>query len=440
MSVSETYSDRLASQEREVVRIDRTERTLLTIATIFVVVNYLSLAILNGPTSLDFWLQPLLWMLSAWGGHLLLDHRLSQRDPFLFAIPMFLAGCGLILIDRLAPDFASRQSVWLLISTGLMLITASQDRLIRWLKQYRYVLLLVGLVLLSSTILFGTNPSGASTAPRLWLNIANFYVQPSELLKVILVAFLASYLAEQYPLLRATLVEDSQRRVWFLPRVLGPILLMWALSIIILIWQRDLGTAMLFFIVFILLIYVASGYFSVLVGGLLLILIAGLAAYQLFDVVQLRVDIWLNPWVDADGRAYQIVQSLMAISSGQIFGQGISQGLPTVIPVVHSDFIFAALAEEWGFTGITVAVTCFAVIAFRGFRTAALQPDRPFSALLAVGLSMMLAVQAVMIMGGVLKLIPLTGVTLPFVSYGGSSLLISFVMVGLLLRLSVSDT
>jgi cell division protein FtsW (lipid II flippase) len=439
MNLSETIPDLAIVPEREELRVDHTERTLLIIATVFLAVNYLSLAILTGPTTVGFWVQPVLWLICAWGGHILLERRLPQHDPFLFAVPMFLSGAGLILIDRLAPDFATRQSVWLLIATGLLLITALQDYLIRWLKQYRYMLLLVGLILLSSTILFGTNPSGAATAPRLWLNLANFYVQPSELLKVILVAFLASYLAEQYPILRATLVEESQRRIWFLPRVLGPILLMWALSIVILIWQRDLGTAMLFFIVFILLIYVASGYFSVLLGGLLLTLIAGVAAYQLFDVVQLRIDIWLNPWADADNRSYQIVQSLMAISSGQIFGQGISQGLPTVIPVVHSDFIFAALAEEWGLIGITVVVTCFAVIAVRGFRIAVLQPDRPFSVLLAVGLSMMLAVQAVMIMGGVLKLIPLTGVTLPFVSYGGSSLLISFVMIGLLLRLSTSD-
>jgi cell division protein FtsW (lipid II flippase) len=435
MSLSETLSERLLSREQEEVRIERTERTLLVIASVFLLVNYASLAILNSPTTLEFWLQPLLWMICAWGGHVLLERRLPQRDSFLFAIPMFLSACGLILIDRLAPEFATRQSVWLLMATLLLLITSLQDYLIRWLKQYRYVLLIIGLVLLSSTILFGTNPSGAATAPRLWLNIAGFYVQPSELLKIILVAFLASYLAEQYPLLRTSLVED-QRRSWFLPRVLGPILLMWALSIVILIWQRDLGTAMLFFIVFILLIYVASGYFSVLVGGLLLILVAGIAAYQLFDVVQLRIDIWLNPWPDADNRAYQIVQSLMAISSGQIFGQGISQGLPTVIPVVHSDFIFAALAEEWGFIGITVVVTCFGVIAIRGFRIAVLHQERPFSALFAVGLSMMLSVQAVMIMGGVLKLIPLTGVTLPFVSYGGSSLLISFIMIGLLMKLS----
>ncbi len=439
MGVGETFIENIAPEEQEFIRTHRTERLLLLIAAAFLLVNYLSLSILRGPVELKLWLRPLIWILCAFGGHLLLERRLAHHDPYLYAVPMFLSGCGLVLIDRLAPAFADRQILWLIFGTVVLLLTALQGFLIRWLKQYRYVLLLVGLVLLSSTILFGTNPTGSSLAPQLWLNIGNLHIQPSELLKIILVAFLASYLAEQYPILRASIAEDSQRRVWFLPRVIGPVLLMWALSVIVLIWQRDLGTAMLFFIVFILLIYVASGYASVLMGGLLLMLIAGFAGYQLFSVVQLRVDIWLNPWLDADGRAYQIVQSLMAFASGHIFGQGISQGLPTVIPVVHSDFIFAAVAEEWGLVGVAIIVTCFAVIAMRGFRVGALQQDHPFSALLAVGLSMMLAVQAVMIMGGVLKLVPLTGVTLPFVSYGGSSLVISFMMVGLLLHLSAQN-
>lgn len=440
MGVSDTFIEDIAPEEQEFIRAHRTERTLLMIAAAFLLVNYVSLSILRGPMELKLWLRPLIWILCAFGAHLLLERRLPQHDPFLFAIPMFLSGSGLVLIDRLAPHFADRQILWLIVATVALLLTALQGILIRWLKQYRYVLLLVGLILLSSTILFGTNPTGSTLAPRLWLNIGNLHIQPSELLKVILVAFLASYLAEQYPILRASIAEDSQRRVWFLPRVIGPVLLMWALSVIVLIWQRDLGTAMLFFIVFLLLIYVASGYASVLVGGFILVLIAGFTAYRLFSVVELRVDIWLNPWLDADGNAYQIVQSLMAFASGHIFGQGIAQGLPIVIPVVHSDFIFAAAAEEWGLLGVAMIVTCFAVITIRGFRVGALQQDRPFSALLAVGLSMMLAVQAVMIMGGVLKLVPLTGVTLPFVSYGGSSLLISFIMIGLLLRLSTPDT
>ncbi len=225
----------------------------------------------------------------------------------------------------------------------------------------------------------------------------------------------------------------------FSPRIVGPVVLMWGLSVVILIWQRDLGTAVLFFIVFMVLLYVASGYTALLIVGALLIGAAALVAYRLFDVVQLRVDIWLNPWPEADNRAFQIVQSLLAFASGGVFGQGVGQGSPNYIPVVHSDFVFAALAEEWGLLGVVAVIACIATFVIRGLRIAILQRSRPFHTLLAVGLSVMLATQSLLIMAGVLKLIPLTGVTLPYFSYGGSSLLVNFVMVGLLMRLSSGE-
>ncbi len=173
-----------------------------------------------------------------------------------------------------------------------------------------------------------------------------------------------------------------------------------------------------------------------MIGGSVLLMVAGLVAYNLFSVVELRVDIWINPWLEADGRAYQIVQSLMAFAAGGIWGEGIGQGSPTYIPVVHSDFIFSALAEEYGLLGIIVCIAGLAILVMRGMRMAVQHQSRPFYALLATGLSMLLAIQSVLIMGGVLKLLPLTGVTLPFLSYGGSSLLATFVITGLLLRLS----
>jgi cell division protein FtsW len=148
------------------------------------------------------------------------------------------------------------------------------------------------------------------------------------------------------------------------------------------------------------------------------------------------VDIWLNPWPEADGRAYQIVQSLMAFGAGSIFGEGIGQGSPTYIPVVHSDFVFSALAEEYGLLGVVVLITCIAIFVMRGLRIAVLTQERPFYSLMAIGLSMLIGIQSFLIMGGVLKILPLTGVTLPYISYGGSSLLISFIILGLLLRLS----
>lgn len=423
--------------EPELIFVERTERRLLLLSGIFIAVNYVALMLIRQDGG-DL-LPLLVWILCAVLGHMLLHRYLPQHDPLLFPLAMFLSGWGLVIIDRLAPYFADRQAIWLLASVAAMVLTAALPHLIHWLKEYRYLLLISGLVLLVSTILLGTNPSGEERAPQLWLGFAGLYFQPSEALKIILVAFLASYLAEQYPIMRAEGLEGDQRLLPFSPRVLGPILLVWGLSIVVLIWQRDLGTAMLFFLVFLLLLYVASGYTLILVSGAVLTVIAAFVGYHLFDVVKLRIDIWLNPWLEADGRAYQIVQSLMAFASGGIFGQGIGQGIPTFIPVVHSDFIFSAIGEEWGLLGLLVVVVIFVVLVARGLRISSFQQEKPFYGLLAVGLTLLIAIQSLLIMGGVLKLVPLTGVTLPFLSYGGSSLLMTFVMLGLLLRLSAGD-
>ena len=415
------------------------ESTLLVIAGSFLAVNLLGLALARGQLAFLDLLILVVWAGCAAGGHVLLARHLPKRDPLIFPLAMFLSGWGLALINRLTPIFAERQVVWLIVAVAAMLGTALVPHLLRWLRAYRYLLLFGGLALLVSTILFGQNPSGDLYAPQLWLGFGDIYFQPSELLKIVLVAFLASYLAEQYPVLRGSGLI-GQGRLAFSPRFLGPIVLMWGLSVVFLVWQRDLGTAVLFFAVFLALLYVASGDWMILLGGALLIVAAGVVGYYAFAVVELRVDVWINPWPEADNRAYQIVQSLMAFAAGGPFGQGIGQGLPTFIPVVHSDFIFAAIAEEWGLLGVMSVTTTIAVLVVRGLRVATVQRGRPFQTLLAVGLSTLLAAQSLLIMGGVLKLAPLTGVTLPFLSYGGSSLVTNFVIVGLLLRLSAAET
>jgi cell division protein FtsW (lipid II flippase) len=412
------------------------ERFLLLIAAGFAAVNFLSLQ-LQGVGGDNHWWHFLVWLLAALLGAWVLNRFLPKRDPLLFPLIMFLSAWGLVLIDRLAPNFSDRQTIWLFLSVGAMLLTATFPHLLRWLRAYRYLILLSGIVLLVSTILLGSNPSGIIGAPALWLGFGNVFFQPSEALKVILVAFLASYLAEQYPALRTPRMKRlGGERAWLSPRILGPILLMWGLSVLLVVWQRDLGTAALFFAVFLILLYVASGQTIILIGGVGLLFLAGIAAYYYADVVALRVDIWLNPWPESDGRAFQIVQSLMAFGAGGIFGDGIGQGSPTYIPVVHSDFIFSALGEEYGLLGVCVLIATLGVFVMRGLRIAIQHQNRPFYALLAIGLSMLIAIQSFLIMAGVLKLLPLTGVTLPFMSYGGSSLLASFVMLGLLLRLS----
>ncbi|HYO88873.1 MAG TPA: FtsW/RodA/SpoVE family cell cycle protein [Candidatus Limnocylindrales bacterium] len=409
------------------------ERLLLVVGGLFVALNTASLALQRGG---DFtqWAPLLVWTGCAVVGERLLAYRLPQRDPLFFPLALFLAGWGLLIVDRLAPAMADRQSLWLVLGTAVMLGIVWLRPLLYWLRRYRYTLLLASLVLLVATIQFGTNPSGAEGAPTLWLGIGGLYGQPSEPLKVMLVIFLASYLAAQYPAMRA-----GGRRAIISPALFGPLLLMWGISVVVLVWQRDLGTAVLVFAVFILLLYIASGMTSLLVIGALLVVAAGIAAYALFAVVRLRVDIWLNPWPEASDRAYQIVQSLMAFGAGGAGGQGIGQGAPGFIPVAHSDFVFAALAEEWGLLGVVAVLVFLATYVVRAFRTGAGQPDSPFRALLAVGLGLLIGMQALLIMGGILKLIPLTGVTLPFVSYGGSSLVTSFIITGLLLRLSARE-
>ncbi|MBZ0315741.1 MAG: FtsW/RodA/SpoVE family cell cycle protein, partial [Anaerolineae bacterium] len=219
---------------------------------------------------------------------------------------------------------------------------------------------------------------------------------------------------------------------------LAPMLLMWGVCVVILVWQRDLGTATLFFVIFMLMLYLASGQWIVLASAAILFIGAMVVAYETFAVVALRVNIWLDPFGGnaPDNESFQLVQSLIAVASGGVIGEGIGQGVPTFIPVVHSDLVFAALAEEWGLVGVVGLIIAILVIVLRGLRVAMKSQRRPFAAFLAAGLSIMIGTQSLLIIGGSLRLVPLTGVTLPFVSYGGSSLLTSFVAGGLLLILS----
>ena len=400
----------------------------------FVLVNLLALLIVEQRPITDSW-HYIVWLGCVLGSGYFLRRHLPHHNQLLWLIPLFLSGWGILLIDRLTPAFADRQTIWLLIGTTAMVVIAIFPQPLRWVQEYRYLILGGGLLLLIATILFGQNPSGILAAPQLWLRIGDVYFQPSEALKIILVGFLASYLAEQAPLIRFEGTKHSSIRQWLSPRILGPMLLMWGLAIVLVIWQRDLGAAVIFFTVFILLLYAASGFSWLLVIGGLGILIAGFAAYTLIDLVQLRIDIWLYPWAEADGRAYQIVQSLMAFGSGGIWGEGIAQGYPYFIPVVHSDFVYAALAEEWGFLGSLLVIICIVIICSQSLQIAA-RHRNPFFALFTLGLGLLIGVQCALIMGGVLKLIPLTGVTLFFMSYGGSSLVAAFCMIGFLLRLS----
>jgi cell division protein FtsW (lipid II flippase) len=377
------------------------------------------------------------------GGAWALNRWRPGHDRLLLPLTGMLCGLGLAEVARLAPPlstdgqvagagFLTRQMLWLGLSTLALLAVVLVPRDLRWLRRYRYTWLLAGLALLAATLVLGVNPSGVGA--RLWLGAGNVYFQPSELLKLLLLVFLASYLEDR----REALLEVEARiGRWQVPHpaYLGPMLLMWGFSMVLLIWQRDLGAALLFFGVFLAMLYAATGQGRYVLTGLALLVAGSLVGYRLFDHVALRIDAWWNPWNEAAGRSFQIVQSLLAFASGGVLGQGLGQGLPTAIPVVHTDFVFAAIGEEYGLAGALAVVACFALLVSRAFHIA-LRASRPFDQLLAAGIGALLGLQALVIMAGTLKLIPLTGVTLPFVSYGGSSLLTSMIMVGLLLHIS----
>jgi len=415
--------------------ISQRERLLLALAGVFVTLNHLTLILAIGSSWSAFW-PILVWFLCAALLHLVLSQTVPNRDPFIVPIVMLLSGWGLTLVMRLAPPFGPRQVVWLAVSSAACAAMTVLPATLRVLRRYRYTWLLLGLALLGTTFLFGVNPSGDPYAPRLWLGFAGVYFQPSEILKLLLVVFLASYLAEKRDMMLGEQAPVSRAALPYL----APMLLMWGFCMILLIWQRDLGAASLFFLIFLAMLFAATGQRQYVWAGLVLLVIAAAAGYLLYGVVRLRIDTWLNPWPEADNRAFQIVQSLMAVASGGVLGEGVGLGAPIYIPVVHSDFAFAAIAEEWGMAGAVGVVVCILLLVMRALRMAVLRESTPFRALLAAGVGVSLGIQSLLIMGGVLKIIPLTGVTLPFVSYGGSSLLSSFIMVGLLLRISDPDS
>lgn len=404
--------------------IARREQQLLSLAVCFVFINQMMLVLSQERPLWHF------WTIGLWAGCLVLLHLQAQRwlpnrDPYLLPGMLLLMGWGLTAIDRLEPPFANRQAVWIAVSSLALLVLLWLPHHLRWLQRWAWQWLGLGILSLVATLAFGVNPSGFG--PRLWLGGGNLFYQPSELLKLIVIVFLAVYFSDHAATLRHKLINRQ---------LLSPTLFVLLICVLILALQRDLGTATLFFMLYLLMLYLASGQWLVLLGGGTLLGLASLVAYAVYDLVRLRVDVWLNPWPEADARAFQIVQSLMAVAAGDVFGSGLGQGIPTFIPVAHSDFIFAAIAEEWGFVGVVGLLFTLMLLIFRGLRIAVLSPPLSFPALLAAGISLMIAIQSLMIIGGTLRLWPLTGVTVPLVSYGGSSLLATTLSIGLLLILS----
>ncbi|MGZ4754205.1 MAG: FtsW/RodA/SpoVE family cell cycle protein [Acidimicrobiia bacterium] len=418
----------------------RTEELGLgVLALVIVGSGYVLLALSEAPS-----LPPGLWgFLGAILGLFVIAHlavrRLAPRaDATLLPLVALLLGIGFVTISRLdlaVPDnkrVAPTQALWTAVGVAAFIATLVLVRNVRTLARYRYTFLLLGVIALLLPLApgVGVEINGA----RLWVRLGPLTVQPGEAAKVLLVVFFAAYLVEKRELL-----SSGSRRLGRMhlpdPKHLGPLLLPWVVSILIMVQQKDLGSSLLFFAVFVAMLYIATDRSAYLVAGAVLFGAATVIAYKAFGHVHQRIDTWLDPWHDAQNRGYQLVQSLYGFGSGGFPGTGLGLGRPDVIPVATTDFIFAAIGEELGLLGTVAIIIAFMLLVGSAYRIA-IQAQRPFSKLFAAGLATILGVQTFVIVGGVTRLIPLTGVTLPFVSYGGSSLVANFVILALLLRIS----
>lgn len=417
---------------------DKTEARLLLLAAAFLFTYTLALSLAPAARAGSWavaynWRHGVgfvIWLVSVFIAHRQMNKLLPERDPYIFPAAALLSGWGTLTIWRLYPSFGLRQSLWMLVVMAIFISGLRLPQDLGFLRRYKYIWLTGGLLLTGLTLLFGTNPTGASF-PRLWLGCCGLYFQPSEPLKLLLIVYLAGYLALEID-------QEDRLGLTASPRLLptlAPTLLMTGLALLLLLAQHDLGTVSIFLFLYTAIVYVTSGQKRILLIGILGVLVAGAAGYLLFDVVRLRIIAWLNPWLDPSGGSYQIVQSLIAIADGGVFGRGPGLGSPGLVPVPHSDFIFTAIAEESGLLGSIALILLLALLAERGARIA-LSAQDSYRRYLAAGLTTFLAAQSVLIIGGNLRLLPLTGVTLPFVSYGGSSLLTSFLSLLILLLIS----
>lgn len=354
-----------------------------------------------------------------------------KGDRFLFPAVMCLTAIGLVVIARIDPELAKRQFLWVTCGIGVAALCMWGIKDYRRLARYQYVWALLVLILLAVTLIFGATRGGATS----WLGVGSLSFEPEEFVKIAMIIFLAIYLKNNRELLTIGTVQVGRFSVPE-PRVFGPLALLVGVSLLLLAAQKSLGTALVFYGVALFMVYLATEKGSYLLLGIPVFLGTGFLGYKLFHHVQTRVEIWLNPWSTVYAQGSQIAQSLFAIGSGGLFGLGLGHGLgATRIPASETDFIFAVIAEEFGFIGAMAILLLFIVIIYRCF-VIALKANDEFGTLLAGGLGFLFALEALIIVAGVTKLLPLTGIPLPWVSYGGSSFLVHMFLLGCLSNIS----
>jgi peptidoglycan glycosyltransferase len=376
---------------------------------------------------------PLAFIALSVGLHVFLAARGVRGDQLLLPMACALTAIGLVLVERLASNLLEQQLIWTLVAAGAFVATILIPRDLVALSRYKWTWALLGVLLLVAPLLpgIGREINGA----RIWIGIGRVNFEPWEAVKILMVVFFAAYL-EEY---REVIAHPRRFGPIPIPPIpyLLPIIAMWGFAMAVVIFEKDLGASLLFLGIFLAMLYLATGEAFYTLIGLALLLVGGFVVYHAFGHVQVRVDTWLRPFAD-DLRfdaGYQIVQGLFALGNGGLFGAGLGNGMPDRIPVVWSDFVFNAFAEETGFAGAAALLAMYLLFVYRGMLIA-LRAPTPFLQLLAGGLSFIVALQTLVIVGGNARLIPLTGVTLPFVAYGGSSLVTNFMLVALLIRVS----
>ncbi len=424
----------LASRRRR-----NAELGLVLLAVAFTAAAY-ALASLGRDASVPADIGPFLGVTIALlvGAHVATRAFAPAADPVLLPVAALLNGVGYVMIARLSgergvpDDLPGLQATWTALGVAGFVFTLLVLRRARMLETFRYTFAVIGVVLLVLPALpgVGREINGA----RIWVSLGPVNFQPAEFAKLALATFFAAYLADKRELLRAATWRVGPFSLPE-PKHLGPLVLAWGTSLLVMVRQKDLGTSLLFFGLFVILVWVATARLSYLILSVGLFAGGATLAWSQFAHVQTRVDTWLRPGADPKGAGFQVLEASFSMADGGLSGTGLGRGVPDRIPEVETDFIFAAIGEELGLIGTTAILACYLVMIGSGLRIAQ-RSTRSFDALLATGLTVLLGLQAFIIVGGVIRLVPLTGITLPFVSYGGSSLVANYVLIAVLIRLS----
>ena len=420
------------------VSMRRVEFGLLLLGALIMAVTVVNLELSQG-NELS---SSVLWVIGGYFGvfsiaHLALCFLAPYADQLMLPVAALLNGLGLIMINRLdvarGTSMAPKQVMWALVAIVLMIVVLLVVRDYRTLSRYSFLLGLVGLVLLALPMVW---PSGTNADAKLWISIGPFSLQPGEFSKILLLLFFAQLLVNKRALFQ---VAGARFLGLVFPRFrdLAPILGVWAVALLIMAGENDFGPALLLFSTVLGMLYLATGRSSWLIIGTVLVAIGGFGVYQISDKIQARVHNFMDPIGHYDTTGYQLSQALFGMSFGGITGTGLGQGYPQQVPVAESDFILAALGEELGLVGLAGVLVLFAIFVSRGFRTALLTRDS-YGKLVASGLSLTLAIQVFVVVAGISALMPMTGLTTPFMSQGGSSLMANYILLALILR--ISDT